>query len=929
MLIKWNTQLPLMGFALSAVTLALMAQPNLAHANETQENEEEEATPQRVERIQVTGSQIRGVDLEGAQPLISIGEAEIRNSSATTVSELLREVGQTRGGEGSFSTFASGALQGDSPVGQAAASLRGLGASSTLTLINGRRVSASSFANNFENFVDINSIPLSAIERIDILATGASATYGADAIAGVINYVLRRDYEGAEINVSYGNSEASSDDGKTNVNIIAGRNFGEDTNVTVFFDYYDRKPLFDRDRERTAQSFFPSQQGIYPSWNTQWFDDDDYVEATCPADLFGEGRFGEYCEYNQNAYLPTYTALESMGVGAMITHHMGDITWFTEVMYSRTEARSNSTAAPWSGFEVDFNHPNMPAELRDRFFDLWDDLGVPDEDFILGWGRFPDGRTLENTTESIRLVTGLEGSWGEWFWEGALSYSESRSEQRAVAGIYNRARFEASLFGELCADGSTNCSPNEGGLWYNPFGGQQQQDPTVIGLLQESLPRNGVSKLYSADFRSSGDLFYLDSGPVAAAVGVEMRREEISDSPDPLARGTFENNFEPGVIGFGSTGASASRDQWAVFAEVFVPVTDRLNAQIAGRYDHYSDFGGEFNPKVGLRYELTNDLLLRASWAQSFRAPSLSQVGAEITLSSAAVDCKPEFIGNYCTGGFPDFSILTKVYGNDELEAEDSESFSAGFAWSPNRDVTVTFDYWRFEHNNIVGVDPEFFMRRTLTDPSLRFCGQVPADVSQGVGFEECDENGVGVVTSRIDGDVHLQLENLGIQKTEGLDFTYTHYFDIDGVARFTWLTDVTHLLSFDRQLSQQADTEKLASTFRYPRTIFTNTLRWDRDRLFGNIRVQYTSGYDDDIETLGQADLDRLGITADRKVPSWTKVNTTVGYEFSDNFTVRFNIENLFDRQAPYAYGTSANVDHFNHDTMGRFYRVSATYRF
>ncbi|MCH8500889.1 MAG: TonB-dependent receptor [Aliidiomarina sp.] len=915
---------PTLGFTVSALVLAM----NSAWAND--ESEAEEVTPpsERVERILVTGSQIRGVDLEGAQPLISIGEDDIRNSSATTVSELLREVGQTRGGEGSFSTFASGALQGDSPVGQAAASLRGLGASSTLTLVNGRRVSGSSFANNFENFVDINSIPLSAIERIDILATGASATYGADAIAGVINYILRRDFEGAEVSVSYGNSEASSDDGKANVNIIAGRNFN-DTNVTVFFDYYDRKPLFDRDRSRTANSFFPSQQGIYPSWNTRFFDDDDYVEATCPAELANVGSFGEYCEYNQNAVMPTYTALESIGTGFMLTHQFDSVTWFNEFMYTQTKATSNSTAAPWSGYDVAFDHPNMPAELRDRFLDLWDSIGEAPLGEIRGWGRFPVGRTISNETESLRLVSGLEGNWGSWFWEAAGTYSESRSEQRAEAGIYNRSRFEAALFGELCADGSISCSPSSGGLWYNPFGGQAENSSEVLDLLQEQLPRNGLSKLYSIDFRTSGDLYELSHGTLAAAVGIEARREEVTDTPDPLARGTFENNYTPGVIGFGSTGARASRSQWAAFAELFVPISEKLDAQIAGRYDYYDDFGGEFNPKIGLRYQVTDDFITRASWAQSFRAPSLSQVGAEITLSSFNLECKDEFRGNYCGETQIETNILTKVFGNENLEAEDSESFSAGFAWSVNRDITLTMDYWQFDHKNIVGVDGEFLLRRSLSDPSLRFCGELPATVSQGIGFEECDANGVGIVTSRLAGDVHLQLENLGTQKTRGIDATYTHYFDIDGVARFTWLVDLTVLLKFDRQLSQNADVEQLAGSFRYPRTVLTNTLRWSRDDWFGNIRIQYTSGYDDDIEAFRVADLERLGISADRKVPSWTKVNATLGYDLSENLTLRFNVENLFDRQAPFAYGTSANVDHFNHDTMGRYYRLSATYRF
>ncbi|MEX1222358.1 MAG: TonB-dependent receptor [Idiomarina sp.] len=917
--------LPIAGLALSPVALAMQAQIDSEATTEQSE----------VERVTVTGSKIKGVDLEGAQPLTVVDAETIANSAADNVSELLKYLGETRGGTGSFNTSSSGALQGDSPVGQAAASLRGLGASSTLTLVNGRRITGSSFANNFENFVDVNSIPLAAIERIEILASGASATYGADAIAGVINYILKDDYEGVEVNATYGNSEASSSDDTMSLNLLGGKNFGR-SNLTGYIDYYKRTPLYDRDRDQTAVSFFPSQQGIYPSFNTPFFDDIDYVEQSCPDEQRYDGRnenfptssFGEYCEYNQNAFVPTYAGLEQLGGGLNFNTQIGNISWFTEVMASQTKSESNSTGAPFSGFAVAYDHPDFPSGLKQRYNDLYDDLGFAPDSSINAWGRFPNGRTLTNETQSFRVVSGLSGYVGSWDWEAAVSYSESESEQRAVAGVINESKFSAALLGELCTDGSVDCTPDNGGIWYNPFNGQTGNE-NVLPLIEEQVPRNGESKLLAFDYTMSGDLFDVDSGTVSAAFGAEYRKEKVSDNPDPLARGTFENNYDPAVIGFGSTGAQAERSQWAVFTELFVPVTERIDVQIAGRYDHYDDFGGDFNPKVTARYRANDDLLFRASFAQSFRAPSLSQVGAEVTLSSFVLDCTNEFVGNYCFEGDVDVSFLSKVFGNENLEAETSDSYNAGLVWSPSQESTLTIDYWRFEHENIVGVDGEFLLLRSITDPDLRFCGEVPVTAQQGIGFEECDANGNGVITSRIEGDVNLQLENLGIQETDGIDITYTHDFDGGVYGDFRWTLDATHVLNFDRQKSKEAEVEHLAGDWRYPDTIVTARLNWDHDDWFGGITAQYTSGYDDNIEGLNEAELERLGISANRQIPSWTKVNASLGYDVSDSLTLRFKVENLFDRDAPLAYGTSANVDHFNHDTMGRFYRLSATYRF
>jgi outer membrane receptor protein involved in Fe transport len=200
-----------------------------------------------VEKITVTGSQIKGVDMEGMQPVVFLTAEDIKRSGAATISELMLQINQTRGGSGSFTTAESGATSTSTPAGQAAASLRGLGPSSTLTLINGRRIAPSSFAAGTQNFVDINSIPLAAIESIEILASGASAIYGADAVAGVINYKLKKDYTGAQLNASYGNSFKSTDEGRFTLNGTWGGKVAGG-NLIVFADYFDRNSFSANDK---------------------------------------------------------------------------------------------------------------------------------------------------------------------------------------------------------------------------------------------------------------------------------------------------------------------------------------------------------------------------------------------------------------------------------------------------------------------------------------------------------------------------------------------------------------------------------------------------------------------------------------------------------------------------------------------------------
>lgn len=887
-----------------------------------------------LDAVNVTGSNLRGIDLQEAQPVVVIDAEDIKLFGAVTVGDLLKQVSETGGGTGNFSTANSGALQADSPAGTAGASLRGLGTASTLTLVNGRRIAVSSFANGSENFVDINAIPMAAIERVEILTTGASAVYGADAVAGVINLILKRDFEGLRLSGSYGDSTRSTDEGRYNANLVAG--FARDrVRGMLILDAYRRNALYDRDRAISAQEPRPSQQGIFPSFNDDLFARDDLVEAACPDDQFGIGRFGEYCEVNRNAFTATDPQLEALGAYGTLGVDFGDgMEYFLEVALQDNESRADSSPAPWTEEYVSFDHPGMPAELRQRLI-----AGGYDTDYLLGIGRFPDARTLEVETRSWRLLNGLRGSVGAWDWETSLTASRSESEQNAIAGIYNVARIRAGLLGELCANGDTDCTPGVDGLWYDPFNGQARNSAQVLDLVRERVPREGTSSLYAWDGKVVGDWGTIGGRDIAWAFGTEVRKEEISDEPSALA--TIDRTTgEVPVYGFGSTAVEADRTQWALYAETNLPLTEALDLRLAARYDHYDDFGGDVNPSVSLLWRATDDLLLRGGWNTSFRAPSLAQVGAGTSLSSGALPCSPggEFFDNFCGGFAGDDAYLSEVYGNPDLEPETATAWYLGTVFNLGERTTLSLDYWNFDQRDLVDIDDLELFRQALNDPSLVFNSRPrPGDANQRV----LQPGQIGIATrggeiGDLVDDVNLQLINIGQQKTDGVDVSLEHRFAETRAGQFDLYVDTTWTNSFQRSESCSAnDTTarrgagacvggqrlvERVGEFRYPEWRFNTGLSWSNGGLSARLWANHVNGFYDD---------DQLsGVPGGRRVPSWTTFNASLNWDLDEVQSIGLNIQNLGDRDPPRALGSSSNFDSYNHNSLGRFITLSYIYR-
>lgn len=738
-----------------------------------------------VEKITVTGSRIKGVDLEGTQPLVVINAEDIRNSGASSISELMQQISQTRGGDGSFSTSESGATSTSTPAGQAAASLRGLGPSSTLTLINGRRVAASSFASGTQNFVDINGIPLAAIERIEVLATGASAIYGADAVAGVINYILKKDYQGAEFNASYGNSLASSDEGKYNLNLVWGTELAGG-NLTVFADHFERNAFSAQDRSFTkspllenSYSYLSKTPNIYYNSSNLQDDDGNYLEIAnpnCKTELVTTEYGEDICAYYGNEDGQLNSARESSSAGLIFTKEVGDLVWNTDLFYSQSKSTAISSPAPINQLD-DTDGAWAPEEaLLDIYgYDFTDNVYFSRFDSQLGpydnatgtydpagqyrYGfrydaRFSTPRTVEVETKAFRLVSSLSGDIGDWEWESGITLSKSESEQQAIAGIYNRYKYTAVVNGELCNDGSVadydydndqlSCGSSSlvNGM-YNPFVSGNAENDALLALAQEKPTRDGESTVYGWDARISGELLEFNDQMISAAFGVEARKEEINDIPSLNARARAENQYLVDVFGFGSSLSEAKRTQYGAFAEFYIPVNDMVELQLAGRYDKYDDFGDTFNPKVGITIRPNDSLVLRGSWSTSFRAPSLTQAGTKLRTTTSTYDCgaNTRVSQLYCGGDQYESSPNTLELGNPNLLPENSESISFGLAFSPTRDTNLTIDYWKFEHEDLIDTDMTAVLARTESDVSLRHCGIVP-DGEEGIAYDAILCNG-------------------------------------------------------------------------------------------------------------------------------------------------------------------------------------------
>ena len=858
----------------SGISLAMGSSVALAQNNSEQE----------VEKIEVTGSLIKRTDMEGPSPLTSISAEDIANRGVTDLISLFTKLPIS--GQGTFST--QGNSSDDTANGGSSVSLRGLGADSTLILINGRRVSVSPFAKGIDTaFVDINNIPIAAIARVDILKDGASATYGSDAIAGVINIVLKDDMEGATISAKVGDT-ADGGGKEQNLSLTWGAS-DEKVSHTFILDYFDREEVMYEDRTFSRSSNqsalrpndpdavdFRSSAGIpgtiaLAADPTNRIIDEFGVDSCPPEDI---DRAANICRYDYAPFMTMIPDAERFSYNYLGRYEINDDTRaFIDFNGQNSKSIVRGAGSPsfnelfMSGDNV--NHPF--ADQADHPF-FGQDLTMRRRTVDIG------NREKRVDTDYYRVVMGLSGEFGEWNWDGAFSYIKSESVEQGVDGFPNSRRVQEAI---------------DSGLW-NPFEPSLNSQES-LDFIETKTTRVGKSTNKTLDFTVSGPIAELEHGDVMLAVKTEYREEAIADNPDDqFLRGE--------VFGTEATQANGSRDSKSVSAEVAIPVLDELELQLALRHESYSDFGTTNDPKVSFLWSPTETLSLRGSYGTAFRAPSLHQLGLGRTDESPTLvdTVRCDAVGEACVP-----QEYTAIFaGNPDLGPEESSSYNLGVIYEVSDNLDFSIDYYNYDIENIIDSDTQFVLTNFGDDQTIveRIPTAIPNDPGEIVQVFDSFQNIGDLETSGLDLDVSYQLSN-----TAG-DFQFSFAMN--------------YVLSYEDYRPDADGGQRLnlsEGEFEQPEVRHTSSVDWTKDDLNAVLSINYIGEFSGDADT---------GF-GDKTIAAMTTVDAVFNYTGLENTVLTVGATNLFNEEPPFSHHEFTGFVNTTHSGQGRFIYAQAKYSF
>jgi len=888
-------------------------------------------TPQKVEKVEVTGSNIKRTDVETVAPVDVITREQIERSGQPTIAEVLRNVPANSGNSYSES-FSNSFAPGASGI-----SLRGLGQKATLVLINGRRTAGYGFAQNLQDtFVDLNSIPSSAVERIEVLKDGASAIYGSDAIAGVVNVILRKDYKGIEFSAGAGSASGNGD-----YRFSATGGFGDlgkdKYSVLGVFDYYKRDLVmlnetdFGASRDwrgrvgggRNFQSLTGPgtwQQFTNAGAATQNFRasssctgtvmtgpqavaaglinlSTNQSAATLATLTARAAATNTFCTKDFNDQFTALPGTERFGfLGKATVEFSPTLQGYAELGLSETKtfqkfqapffAGSTNSLLASQGIQPVFNINFAPGSAGNPFNSLARYSGVQQD---MGT------RDTAIKSDSTRVLAGLKYSIGAWDGDSAVGWSRNE----VSADNFNRLdiRGIGAVFG--VSTGRQPPIPTSTSSTYN-LDNQTLNSAAVRDQIRANFSRKSASELMFADTRASTEFGQLPGGPIGLAVGAEFRSESMKDRPAAIQSSGF-------VMGQGITATDGKRDSFAVFMEAGIPITRSLEAQLAVRSDHYSDYGSSTVPKVGLKWKVSPEFLIRANWGEGFRAPTLPEISpSAATFFTTVIDP--------ATGAAT--QISGQFGGNPNLKAEKSRSATVGFVLEPTRDLNFGLNWYQID------------WRDQVAAPSLQ-------QLVNGDGII----NGVRLGTITRDptnGVVVLVATNYYNQSkvvTSGLDFDATYRFTTL-YGKFGLRLGASYIEKY--QVDDSADyvgNNGFGSAI--PRIRGSLSLGWDQGPWSANVTANYIHSYYQQLlpgsyfATTNDPQF-QTGVYGD-KIGSRATIDLFGGYEFNNKLKINASVLNVMNKLPPYDPGVSGTFlyDFTQYDVRGRAYRMNLTYKF
>lgn len=755
-----------------------------------QDQEQDEEAAERVERIQVTGSRIQRTDMEGALPVTVIDRQSIELSGEISAADLIRNT--TFNSAGSFRPQSGSSAQGVSQV-----NMRGLGASRTLVLVDGRRLTMSPSTGSSQ---DLNSIPMGAIERIEILSDGASAVYGSDAIGGVINVITRRDFNGAELTIGAGQVSVPRDGGdRENGSAVFGAS-SDTTSVIGGVSWNKRDIIFERDYHWVQ----PGSSIYGNNWRPASAAVFREVPGGCEEDNFFNITVSglERCQYNFNATNANEASTSNESLFLKVQHDINnDWRLYSNASIAKTSSFGRYAPAPdsnifYSGLATPADSYNNPTNPNAWMYDPRNpnsvafDPSVGDPQDVFFYHRFAamGNRDSEVDNENVDFLVGAEGRVGGFDLD--FGVRRVRNKTSDIGNGYLAASTAWSNVNNFnpgyCSDGSFDAVACRFGYDIQSPS-KNPQDILSAGVVTISrISTFDIDEIYaSAGF----EITEIGGGMMQGFVGIERRDERYQDK--------YDSQSEAGLVG-GSAGNSAGggRDVTAAYFEILAPLTYDLEMSVAGRFDDYSDYGSDFSPKVSLRWQPMDNLLLRGSYGLGFRAPTLDVLTQLTSFSADSV-----FDARTCEvlSGNPNLACQVNAFyiANPDLDSESSTQFSLGVAYQPTDWMNFTVDYYNIEIDDRI---------RSYTSQNLIDAETAGDPIPAGLGVTR-DSNGA---ITRIDAG----FGNAGTLETSGLDINVRTQFDFGDMGALTSNLSVSHIIDYkvdggrnevkDRGLPQQ-----------------------------------------------------------------------------------------------------------------------------
>ncbi|MFT3668833.1 MAG: TonB-dependent receptor [Pseudoxanthomonas sp.] len=893
-----------------------------------------------LDKVTVTGSRIKKAEVEGPAPVVVLTADDIEKEGFSTVYEALNTLNQFTGSVQNETT-----QSGFTPNAQFI-NLRGLGPGYTLILINGKRMADYPVPYNSQsNAVSLGSIPAAAVSRIEVLTGGASAIYGSDAVAGVINIITKENYEGDSVRLRGGTTTMGG--GDTGLFQWTGGKTGDNWSITYAAEYLNREGILGSQREdrdsyydnpafQGRPEFATATSGVYLYRNTgaayNWLTPGGTLSTSVDALRYSCSRTSsEFEPYNTSATVSNATPNRCGYFGYPATSALQN-------SYNKTSAYVSGT--------YDFDNG---MQLYGQFLGTdSQNTGVSSTQFwqTPGWVYTPaygyiqaqriitpeeigGAQKTEYDEKSYNFFAGVRGTFLEnrFDWDFGVSYSRFEFESNRPRFLQNRVN-EYFLGTQTGVQGTYPRYDGYNLTYLNRL--FSPMTPETYRSLSTIVNSTGESENSTASFSLSGDLFDLPAGSLGAALVVEAGHQEYTLTPDP--RSTPAYTGADRIYNLTSTGGGGERDRYALGLEFSIPIFDSLKAQLAGRYDTYDDVtevDGAFTWSAGLEYRPVDSLLLRGSYATSFRAPDMHYVFAgysgAYTYITDAYLCRVAGIdptSPSCENNTSYYYQVFRTYeGRTDLKEETSKSWTAGLVWDIMDRMSLTVDYYNMKlENQVAELDSDFLMRQYAdcrlgedvngnpvdsTSPSCQaFLGQVTRAGGELSNGQVSQYNSYPI--------------NQASLETQGIDANWKYSLDTDRLGTFGFEVGYTHVLKLDLVRFEGDEPLNIRDHMQYfnYRSRANVRLSWSNDDWF--VTTYATR----------MGSLPNWGETG--RIAPYIRYNLDVQKKITDKLTLGFSVVNLLNNQQPDDVTfTTWPYTWRSHDVIGRQVYADVRYTF